>query len=42
VDHLGAAAATNLALILVSVARERALPPEPAAWRVLVGAGAIR
>jgi pimeloyl-ACP methyl ester carboxylesterase len=40
---LGAAAAANLALILVSVARERALrPPKPAAGRVLVGAGGIR
>jgi pimeloyl-ACP methyl ester carboxylesterase len=38
----GAAAATNLALILVSVARERALRPEPAAERTLVGAGAAR
>jgi hypothetical protein len=36
----GAAAATNLALILVSVASERALRPEPAADRTLVGAGA--
>jgi pimeloyl-ACP methyl ester carboxylesterase len=34
----GAAAATNLALILVSVARERAPRPEPAAERTLVGA----
>ena len=41
---LGAAAATNLALILVSVARERSLrpEPEPAEERTLVGAGAIR
>ena len=38
----GAAAATNLALILVSVARESALRAEPAAERTLVGAGAAR
>jgi pimeloyl-ACP methyl ester carboxylesterase len=44
---LGAAAATNLALILVSVARERALRPdagrrpEPAQEEALVGAGAV-
>jgi pimeloyl-ACP methyl ester carboxylesterase len=36
---VGAAAAANLALILVGVARERALRPEPAAERTLVGAG---
>jgi hypothetical protein len=38
----GAAAATNLALILVSVARARALRPGPVAERTLVGAGAAR
>src|SRR5215207_2246252 len=38
----GAAAATNLALILVSIARERALQPLPVPDRALVGAGAAR
>jgi hypothetical protein len=33
---------TNLALILVRLARERALRPEPAAERTLVGTGAGR
>jgi hypothetical protein len=38
----GAAAAANLALILASIARERALRAEPAAERPLIGAGAAR
>jgi pimeloyl-ACP methyl ester carboxylesterase len=38
----GAAAATNLALILVGIARERALRPLPEPERALVGAGAAR
>jgi uncharacterized membrane protein YfcA len=37
----GAAAAANLALITVSVARERARPTRPARDRTLVGAGAM-
>ena len=37
----GAAATANLALIPVSVARERALPTRPARHRTLVGAGAV-
>jgi uncharacterized membrane protein YfcA len=38
----GAAAASNLALILVSIARERAPSPEPAGERTLAAAGAAR
>lgn len=38
----GAAAATNLALILVGIGRERALRPRPVPERPMVGAGAAR
>jgi uncharacterized membrane protein YfcA len=38
----GAAAGTNLAVILVSIARERELRPEPAAEPTVVGAGTVR